>query len=50
MDNRTYVVKRLVKAGWGLPDAIKIYNVLSVNGFYEVEPKEVAEYIKENGF
>lgn len=44
------VVKRLVKEGFGLPQAIKIYNQLSNNGFYEVEKKELNAWIKENGF
>ena len=44
------VVKRLVKEGFGLPDAIRIYNQLSSNGFYEVERKELNAWIKKNGF
>jgi len=46
---KTAVIKKLVKAGFGLPKAIKIYNELSSNGFYEVSNKELAEYIKKNG-
>lgn len=49
-DNKTYVVKRLVKNGFGLPQAIKIYNQLSDNGFYEVEKAELTAWIKKNGF
>lgn len=47
--DKTAVIKKLVKAGFGLPKAIKIYNELSSNGFYEVSSKELAEYIKKNG-
>lgn len=46
---KTAVIKKLVKAGFGIPKAIKIYNELSSNGFYEVSNKELAEYIKKNG-
>jgi hypothetical protein len=49
-ENKTKVVKRLVKEGFGLPKAIEIYNKLSANGFYEVEKAELNKYIKENGF
>ena len=44
------VIKRLVNAGFGLPQALKIYNKLSGNGFYEVERTELNSYIKKNGF
>lgn len=44
------VIKKLVKEGFGLPKAIEIYNQLSGNGFYEVEKKELNDYIKKNGF
>lgn len=49
-ENKIYCVKRLVKNGFGLPEAIQIYNKLSANGFYEVEKKELTKWIKENGF
>lgn len=42
------VIKKLVKTGCGLPYAIKVYNELSNYGFYEIERKELNEYIKEN--
>ena len=44
------VVKKLVKEGFGLPKAIKIWRELSANGLYEVSKKELAEWIEENGF
>ena len=44
------VIKRLVKEGFGLPKAIEIYNELSNYGFYEVEKKELNDYIRKNGF
>lgn len=44
------VVKMLVKEGFGLPQAIKIYNKLSHDGFYEIEKAELRKWIKENGF
>lgn len=47
---KVQVVKRLVKAGFGLPEAIKIYNELSCNGFYTVERAELNAYIRKNGF
>ena len=49
-ENKLYVVKRLVKNGFGLPAAIKIYNELSNNGFYEVEKAELTAWIRKNGF
>lgn len=42
------VIKRLIRAGLGLPDAIATYNKLSCNGFYEIERKEINDFIKEN--
>ena len=45
---REQAIKRLIKAGAGLPDAIRIYNSLSNNGFYEIDRKELNAYIKEN--
>lgn len=45
---KVQVVKRLVKQGLGLPEAIKIYNRLSANGFYEIDRKDLNKYIKEN--
>ena len=45
---KTEVVKKLVKAGCGLPKAVEIYNRLSSNGFYEIEKKELNDYIKKN--
>ena len=47
---KTQVLKRLVKEGFGLPKAIEIYNALSSNGFYEIERKELNEWIRKNGF
>lgn len=47
---KTEVVKKLVKNGFGLPEAIRIYNKLSANGLYEIERKELNEYIKKNGY
>lgn len=44
------VCKRLVKEGWGLPQAIEIYNTLSCSGFYEVTRQELNAYISKNGF
>lgn len=46
--DKTQVVKRLVKEGLGLPDAIKIYNKLSADGFYEVARAELNDWIKKN--
>lgn len=46
---KAQVIKVLIKkTSCGLPKAIKIYNDLSCNGFYEVERKELNEYIKKN--
>jgi len=43
------VIKSLIKrTGCGLPQAIKIYNQLTANGFYTIEKKELDKYIKEN--
>lgn len=42
------VVRKIVRLGLGLPKAIKVYNELSHNGFYEVEKDELNKYIKEN--
>lgn len=43
------VVRTLIRrTGCGLPQAIKIYNQLSHDGFYEIEKKELNKYIKEN--
>lgn len=43
------VVKMLIKkAGCGLPEAIKIYNKLTANGFYTIEKKELNDFIKKN--
>lgn len=47
-ENKQYVVKRLVKAGLGLPYAIRVYNQLSADGFYEVEKKELTNWIRRN--
>ncbi len=47
---KTQVIKMLVKAGFGLPKAIQIYNQMSRNGFYDVDKKELAAYIRKNGF
>lgn len=47
---KTKVIKKLVKEGFGLPKTIEIYNSLSANGFYEVDSKELTEWIKKNGF
>lgn len=47
---KVQVIKRLVKEGFGLPEAVKIYNELSNNGFYEIERKELNNWIKKNGF
>lgn len=47
--DKTAVIRKLVKAGFGLPKAIKIYNELSSNGFYEVSKDELNEYIRKNG-
>lgn len=44
------VIKKLIKNGFGLPQAIEVYNKLSNYGFYEIEKKELAEYIRKNGF
>lgn len=41
-------VKKLIKAGAGLPEAIRIYNELTCGGFYEIDKKELNAYIKEN--
>lgn len=46
---KTEVVRTLIKkTGCGLPEAIRIYNELSSNGFYEIERKELNKYIREN--
>jgi len=46
---KTKVIKSLIKrTGCGLPQAIKIYNELSANGFYAIEKEELNKYIKEN--
>lgn len=43
------VIKTILKkTGAGLPDAIKIYNTLSANGFYQITRSELNKYIKEN--
>ena len=48
---KTEVIKKLVKYGFGLPRAIEIYNELSNYGCYEIEKKELNDYIrKKNGF
>jgi hypothetical protein len=44
------VIKKLIKNGFGLPDAIKVYKELSAGGVYEIDRKELTEYIKENGY
>lgn len=46
---KTQVIKTLIKkTGCGLPEAIRIYNQLTANGFYTIEKKELNEYIKKN--
>lgn len=43
------VVRTLNKrTGCGVPEAIRIYNELSCNGFYEIEKAELNKWIKEN--
>ena len=43
------VIKMLLKqTGLGLPEAIKVWKELSGNGFYEVERKDVRDYIRKN--
>ena len=52
MDNiltKEQAVKMLVKDGFGLPQACRIYNSLTSNGFYEITRKELRDWIKENG-
>lgn len=46
---KTQVIKRLIKStGMGMVDAIRVYNELSCNGFYEIERKELNAWIKKN--
>lgn len=43
------IIKTLIKkTGCGLPEAIRIYNELTNNGFYEIERKDLTAYIKKN--
>lgn len=43
------VIKMLLKqTGLGLPGAIRVWKELSRDGFYEVERKEVQDYIRKN--
>ena len=44
---KTEVIKKLVKYGFGLPRAIEIYNELSNYGCYEIEKKELNDYIRK---
>lgn len=46
---KAQVIKRLINAtGMGLVEAIRVYNELSCNGFYEIERKDLNKWIKEN--
>lgn len=49
-ENKIWVIRQLVKNGFGLPEAIQTYKTLSADGFYELEKKEVRKWIKENGY
>lgn len=42
------VIKNLVKAGYGLPNSVKIYNYLSCNGEIVVDVVELKSYIENH--
>lgn len=42
---KTKVVKMLMNECYSLPEAVKIYNMLSCNGMYPVTKEEVKQYI-----
>lgn len=48
--SKTEVVRMLVRNGFGLPQAIDIYNRLSNHGFYELTREEVRAWIRKNGY